>query len=433
MRLNRTIIFTLLALTVAAPLTFHTARGRADKFSAPLPEVNHFPPSDALNAPADVVTKRLLLKDGQLYHGVYPGHCMKLNEGKHPDDCSALRETNPGDCNDPDDEGGEEDNLTCADVLSYESAAGRLAAWVYFSNNWDTEEHTRFPAETARWIRARGAVPFIRLMLRKSTDEITEGNHVEQVDNYRYNLDHILSPDRAVNADEKLLAWGRDAKSFATPLIVEFGTEVNNSTHPWNGTWNGGAAGADKFKRAYQHIVDVIRGQAEATNIIWVFHVDASPEPDPEAAGATWNSIASYYPGKDYVDWLGLSSYGPQQTDEDCVSFRDVMGKGYKALEAATADDPTKPIFLLEFGITGNHGKCNPGKWVDAALAELFEGKSWPRVRGFSWWNEVFENGPGKKETNTRLQSHSRIRNAFREHLLKVNKNKVIDRPIFTP
>jgi hypothetical protein len=90
---------------------------------------------------------------------------------------------------------------------------------------------------------------------------------------------------------------------------------------------------------------------------------------------------------------------------------------------------------VLEFGITGDHVKCNPGTWVNEALTELLAGRTWPRVRGFSWWNEVFENGPGEKKTNTRLQSHSRIRKAFRDHMLESesDRGKVIYRPIFAP
>ena len=76
---------------------------------------------------------------GFWYHGVYPG-------GKS----------------------GEEDDLTPADVDVYETAAGRQVAWVYFSNNWFRSR--AFPKTTSEWIRARGAVPFIRLMLRSSTD-----------------------------------------------------------------------------------------------------------------------------------------------------------------------------------------------------------------------------------------------------------------------
>ena len=61
---------------------------------------------------------------GQLYHGVFPGG--------H-------------------EEWGEEDDLTLQDVQSYEQAAGKSAAWVYFSHNWFRENE--FPQATVEWIR----------------------------------------------------------------------------------------------------------------------------------------------------------------------------------------------------------------------------------------------------------------------------------------
>jgi hypothetical protein len=59
---------------------------------------------------------------------------------------------------------GEEDDLTLNDLESYEQAAGKTAAWVFFSHNW---YHGRqFPLTTAAWIRQAGSIPYIRLMLR---------------------------------------------------------------------------------------------------------------------------------------------------------------------------------------------------------------------------------------------------------------------------
>jgi hypothetical protein len=42
-----------------------------------------------------------------------------------------------------------------------------------------------------------------------------------------------------------------------------------------------------------------------------------------------------------------------QASDEACVDFRTVMGKGYQALEAATTNDTTKPIFVLGAAVIG--------------------------------------------------------------------------------
>ena len=60
------------------------------------------------------------------------------------------------------------------------------------------------------------------------------------------------------------------AKEFDSPLIVEFGPEMNGWWYPWNGYWNGGGEtnaygdsslpdGPERFRDAYRHIIDVMR------------------------------------------------------------------------------------------------------------------------------------------------------------------------------
>ncbi len=134
--------------------------------------------------------------DGCRYHGVYPGGVT-----------------------------GYEDDIRPRDVDAYEAATGHRVAWVYLSDNWF---HGRaFPTVTARWIRERGSVPFIRLMLRSGADGPREP---------RYTLRRIIRGD----FDADLRAWGRAARAFGTPLLVEYGTEMNGRWFSWNGTHNGG-------------------------------------------------------------------------------------------------------------------------------------------------------------------------------------------------
>ena len=71
---------------------------------------------------------------GSFYHGVFPGG------------------TN-----------GQESFLPPKNLDSYEETIGKTAAWVYFSNNWF--EGRDFPLETATWIREKGSVPYIRIMM----------------------------------------------------------------------------------------------------------------------------------------------------------------------------------------------------------------------------------------------------------------------------
>ena len=63
-----------------------------------------------------------------------------------------------------------------------------------------------------------------------------------------------------------------------------------------------------------------------ATNILWVLHLNNFPEPY-----MPWNEMTQYYPGSDYVDWLGLSVYGELELDADAKwdLFDEMIQKPY--------------------------------------------------------------------------------------------------------
>jgi Glycosyl hydrolase family 26 len=310
---------------------------------------------------------------GFYYHGVYPG-------GKT----------------------GEEDDLTPADLLAYEKTVGQAAAWVYFSNNWYSS--SAFPLATATWIREAGAVPFIRLMLRSSDENPTPDP--------LYTLEAIARG----NFDAELCAWAEAAKDFGSPVLLEWGTEMNGQWFSWNGTWNGRAEGAKRFREAYRHIVETMRA-AGATNLTWVFHINAGDDPEE-----SWNAFENYYPGDDVVDWLGVSVYGAQTPqDEEAISFVEQLDAVMPRL-SALAD---KPVFVLEFGMTHNYPGAS--QWADEALDALLEGR-WPNVRGFSWWNETWQNDDDPNhDTDMRVQTNPQLAEVFREHL---TSESVVEQPI---
>jgi Glycosyl hydrolase family 26 len=309
---------------------------------------------------------------GSYYHGVYPG-------GKT----------------------GEEDDITLKDVRFYQDTVGHKVAWVYFSNNWF---HSRaFPIQTASWIRKDGAVPFIRLMLRSSADtDVAESE---------YTLQAIL----AGNFDNDLKAWGQAARDFKTPLIVEWGTEMNGQWFSWNGFWNGKQEGTKLFRDAYRHIVQTI----DAANITWVFHINSDDDPE-----TTWNAFENYYPGDDVVDWLAVSAYSAQSPQDDYwTNFVEQMDLIMPRL-TKLAD---KPIMVLEFGATHNNPLGQSSEWADEALGAMLSGH-WPKLKGFSWWNETWQNDNNPAhDTDMRVQSNKALADVFRKHLAS---NKVIDRPI---
>jgi len=293
---------------------------------------------------------------------------------------------------------------------------GRRVAWVYFSHNWYAG--TSFPRETAEWIRTMGAVPYIRLMLRGEDNKISA----------RFNVGAVLGGE----LDGDLQRWAVEAREFATPLIVEYGTECNGEWFPWNGAHHGNGEtaafgdpakpdGPERFAAAYRHIVGIMRA-ARASNITWVFHVNATDDPEED-----WNRFENYYPGDGYVDWVAVSAYGPQEPMDDwAASFREQMDECYARLQRLAKN---KPVIVAEFGCTAGSPAARPEQWAEEALRDILCGR-WPRVIGFCWWNERWQNDDdAAHDTTMRVQDIPELAAVFRQQL-EAAGDTVVDRPV---
>jgi hypothetical protein len=299
-------------------------------------------------------------------------------------------------------------DISPASLDAYVRAVGRRVAYVYFSTDWFRSR--AFPTRTATWVRDRTAIPFIRLMMRSQPQPlVTDPN---------FTLARIIAGE----FDPDLSAWADAAKSFATPVVVEYGTEVNGDWNPWSAPYNGGLdVGPEQFKRAYRHIVALMRARG-ALNITWALHYNAQNYPEDAR-----NVPAAYYPGDDVVDWVGISAYGSERSNDDrCPSFRSLVDDMVPQLRAATA---IKPLFIFEFGITNNNPRCPAGPWVRAAFADLLGGR-WPDVRGFAWWYERWNND-GAAGSDMLVEDDPAVLAAFRDALTSAGESAVIDTPLF--
>jgi hypothetical protein len=314
---------------------------------------------------------------GSYYHGVFPG----------------SRDGMGGD-------------VTLHDVRIYQRAVGKSLAWVYFWNNW--YENPRFPFQTASWIRSNGSVPYIRMML-------LSGPSIPTPDPV-YSLKNIIEG----KFDPLLRNWMQDARKFGSPVIAEYGVEVDGWWFPWNGLYNkeGGSYvdSVARFREAYRHIIRIAREEG-AYNIRWVFHVDPWDEPIVD-----WNKFENYYPGDEWIDWVGASVYGRQlPSDPEGESFRAQMDWVYGRMQRLTH----KPFVVCEFGTIND---ANQSAWTTAALSDLLSGR-WPKVIGFSWWNTTFENDRvSGRRSNMQVQENPTLQAIFRKY---VGENQaVISHPI---
>jgi len=236
--------------------------------------------------------------------------------------------------------GGQENFVSDEKIVEFEDLVGKEIAYAYFSNNWIGGVF--FPTDDFEIIHNNGKTPFVRLMARSDFSE----DGADET----YTMQKIIDGD----FDTELNAWFVKASNLGYPILAEFGTEMNGEWFPWNGKYAGAGTtteygdsnfpdGPERFRDAYKHIIDIANAN-NANNITWFFHVDVHNLPD-----VSWNDFTNYYPGDEYIDWLGFSAYGPMTGNDEMEYFSDMLATVYPKL---TQLAPTKPIAVLEFGVS---------------------------------------------------------------------------------
>ncbi|MFA5801328.1 MAG: glycosyl hydrolase [Thermoleophilia bacterium] len=215
-----------------------------------------------------------------------------------------------------------------------------------------------------------------------------------------YRLKNITRGD----FDNDIRRWARDLKSFGYPVIIRPMCEMNGDWTSWGGTVNGNVP-AD-YIPAWRHMHDVFV-QEGVTNVKWVW----SPNMDESAAGAS-DTFNTYYPGDDYVDYVGINGYNWGTSvvlpywSSSWQTFTRVFQYSYDELATRTA----KPIMITEMGSTELGG--SKAAWTTDMFSTLKT--RFPRVVSLTWFNI-------NKETDWRIQSSTRNLRAFRKAILTMD------------
>ncbi len=276
--------------------------------------------------------------------------------------------------------GGPEDYVTAKKIENFNKLVGKKIKWAYFSNNWG-RDGVKFPRQKVEIIASTGTIPFVRMMPRKILDTAYDKT---------FSLQKIIDG----KFDNELYQYARDVKDYGKMILIDFGVEMNGNWFPWSGVVNGGgvktrygdpqkADGPERFVDAYRHIVDIFRKES-VKNVTWFWHPDVYSDPD-----VTWNRQKNYYPGDGYVDWIGISAYGPLHPQEDYWdSFPTIMKETQQRILEIS---DKKPIALLEFGVTDHHPLGRKNRWLAGAFQYILNPQSPLQFKAISPWHENWE------------------------------------------
>jgi len=294
--------------------------------------------------------------------------------------------------------GDEEDDVTVETIEEFESMVGKHQAIIASSSYWGEQD---FPTANLNVIWRHGSMP---LVFWSPWDRPYEQNRGPD----KFSLTAIVEG----KWDAYINQWADGARAFGQPMIVAFGNEMNGDWFPWSG-WYYGAdysiddnpdqwEGPEHFKKAYRYVVDRVRARG-ANNIKWMFHTNNYSYPQD-----TWNFAAAYYPGANYVDWLGLSVYGQQFKDEALPNIPSLVDWPYEEISRL---DPKTPIMIAEWATGEFPHSGDKGAWIKDGL-DLFRTR-YPRIKAAVYWHERWQNRD-QTYSNLRVNSSVGALNAYR-------------------
>lgn len=128
------------------------------------------------------------------------------------------------------------------------------------------------------------------------------------------------------------------------------------------------------YVSVWQHIHRLFT-RKDATNVQWVW----APGGNAYILRHGVFPCATYFPGKNFVDWMGMDTYNKSDTPEAYDANPDFLA--FYALAPMLA--PGKPLIHTQTGAT--HTTDAQREWIATAQTSLKT--EFPLVRGFVWFN----------------------------------------------
>jgi mannan endo-1,4-beta-mannosidase len=161
--------------------------------------------------------------------------------------------------------------------------------------------------------------------------------------------------------DSYLGSYATAVHAYGHPVILSFGHEMNGHWYSWGYTHTSPAV----FVAAWRHIVNLFRTLG-VRNVTWMWTVNIIVPLGGIPSPARW------WPGKSYVNWVGIDGYYYQSSS----TFAPLFGPTITAIRELTSD----PILIAETAAPDATDQA-------AKIADLFGGVRIYGLLGFVWFD----------------------------------------------
>ncbi|MFA5746508.1 MAG: glycosyl hydrolase [Candidatus Paceibacterota bacterium] len=187
--------------------------------------------------------------------------------------------------------------------------------------------------------------------------------------------------------DGYIRSFSDSAKSYGGPVILAPFHEMNGNWDVWDGTVNGNTP--QKFIGGWRYVHKFFDG---VSNVKFGWAVNNESVPDTAE-----NAIGAYYPGDEYVDYIGVDGFN---FGDPWQSFSEVFDRALSDVSAYR-----KPVYIFSMACASGPKKAD---WIKDAFA--VQVPKHPEVAGWIWFNE-------NKEENWLVSSDEASLSAFKDIL----------------
>ncbi|AIE88017.1 hypothetical protein OP10G_4649 [Fimbriimonas ginsengisoli Gsoil 348] len=271
-------------------------------------------------------------------------------------------------------------------------------AGCYLGANIERDDETRDPAQFNERIGKHHAIFF---MYRKYGVEFPK-EYARTLREARCALQLAFEPSNLdeVQDDRYLRGFAEDARQSGIPVFLRYASEMNGDWTPYHGD-------PAKYIQKFRLVAKVMRETAPNVAMVWC------PNEIPQ------EPIASYYPGPDAVDWVGVNFYSVIFNDADRsrgAEWRrpeDALDYIYKRYSGR------HPIMVGEWAASHRSVVDNKERPDFAAnkIAEFYSSipRIYPRVKAVSWLSfDTFKYaGQGRQLNDYSLFNNPKVAEAY--------------------
>nr|WP_121270588.1 glycosyltransferase family 2 protein [Pedobacter schmidteae] len=250
---------------------------------------------------------------------------------------------------------------------------------------WGNQPQCNLPSKTIDSIYNNGSIPMITWEPWQNLFD----EKIHQADK------KVFQNITAGKYDSYLQRFSDQVNALKRPVYIRFAHEMDNPFYPWSGT---GENTAEEFKAAWKYLYQFFFKRS-VYNVVWVWN--------PWKA----ENIDAYFPGKTYVDWIGVTNlnYGNLNSSGKSVSMADL----YAPFHQNPIFRSGLPVMLAEMGSLSSAGEQD--QWLTAAFKAR---KRFKEIKSFVFFNSAYDknvpNDPAQNRLNWDIINPENLRNLLK-------------------